>query len=121
MVDLGNYRSYVKPIFGDLWDQYQLKVVSHGGNKKFWDFLKDYKSEQKIISTKYETKEAKFYARRLAAITQERPFVVNPPPKNMDEYLDKGADLSKQAVKKTGEAFKSIGSTIDNKFNKWFK
>lgn len=31
-LDLGMYKSYVKPIFGELWDPYQLKVVSIGGN-----------------------------------------------------------------------------------------
>ena len=69
--------------------------MSLGGNKLFWEFLKDYKSESKIIPSKYTTKEAKYYALRLAAIAQQKPFVVKPPAKNMDEYLDKGADMSK--------------------------
>jgi hypothetical protein len=62
------YKSYVKPIFSELWDSYQLRVVSTGGNQALWDFLKDYKSENKVISAKYNTGEAKFYAKRLAAI-----------------------------------------------------
>ena len=39
---LGMDKSYVKPIFGDLWDSYQLRVVQMGGNKRLWDFFKQY-------------------------------------------------------------------------------
>jgi hypothetical protein len=54
-------------------------------------------------------------------MAQERPFLEKPPAKNMDDYLDKGADMSKKAVNKTGVVIKSIGSNVGDKFNKWFK
>jgi ferritin-like metal-binding protein YciE len=37
---LGMTHSYVKPVFGDLWDSYQLHIIQIGGNKRLWDFLK---------------------------------------------------------------------------------
>jgi hypothetical protein len=120
-LELGMYKSYVKPIFSELWDSYQLRVVSTGGNQALWDFLKDYKSENKVISAKYNTAEAKFYAKRLAAMVQGVQFLEKPPAKTVDDYLDKGADFSKKAVKKTEVVLTNIGSTLDKKFNQWFK
>ena len=31
-IDLGMHKSYVKSIFEDLWDNYQLRVAQQGGN-----------------------------------------------------------------------------------------
>ena len=115
------YRSYVKPIFSELWDSYQLKVVSTGGNQALWDFLKEYKSENKVMSFKYNSTEAKFYAKRLAAMVQGLQFLEKPPARNVDDYMDKGADFSKRAVKKTEVTLTNIGSSVNKKFNQWFK
>ena len=41
----GMDKSYVKNIFEDLWDTYQMQVVTLAGNKAFWDFLKEYGSQ----------------------------------------------------------------------------
>lgn len=40
----GMSRSYVKDAFLEQWDDFQLKSVSSefGGNKKFFDFIKEY-------------------------------------------------------------------------------
>jgi hypothetical protein len=52
-------KSYVKPIFGDLWDSYQLRIVQMGGNKRLWDFFKQYNGlEQRAIGAKYTTSAA---------------------------------------------------------------
>ena len=83
--------------------------------------MKDYKSENKVIASKYKSSEAKYYQKRLAAIVQEKTFTEKPPARNMDEYLDKGADISKKAVKKTEVVLSNLGNTLDKKFNQWFK
>jgi hypothetical protein len=49
-------------------------ITLTGGNKQFWDFLKDYKSEQKPIPSKYTTGEAQFYKRRIAASVMDKSF-----------------------------------------------
>lgn len=60
-------RSYIKPIFGDAWDSYQIKVVQLGGNKRLWDFLKQYNGlEQKPVNTKYTSSAASYYRRMIA-------------------------------------------------------
>ena len=56
---LGMDKSYVKPIFGDLWDSYQVRIVQMGGNKRLWDFFKQYNGlEQRAIGAKYNTSAA---------------------------------------------------------------
>jgi threonyl-tRNA synthetase len=66
--EFGMENSYVKSLFGELWDDYQCRCIMSGGNKLFWDFLKQYNLEWKPIAAKYKTKEAKYYKRRLAAL-----------------------------------------------------
>jgi len=113
--------SYVKPVFEDLWDSYQLKVISQGGNQKFWDFMKEYKSEMKPIASKYRSAEAKFYKKRLAATVENCVFTEKAPAKNMDEMIDKGVDITKKGANKAGVALTKMGGAIDKKFNEWFK
>ena len=55
-VQFGQDKSYVKPIFEDLWDSYQMKLIAiSGGNKVFYDFMKEYKSESAPIPIKYKS------------------------------------------------------------------
>ena len=61
-------KSYVKPIFGEPWDNFQIKVIQLGGNKRLWDFFKQYQGlEQKNILAKYASAPARFYRKRIAA------------------------------------------------------
>ena len=117
----GMDKSYVKSIFHDLWDSYQMKIVTVGGNQPFWDFLKEYQSEQKPLLTKYHTSEAGYYKRRLAALAIEKPFTEKAPAKNFDEILDRGLETGK-SVAKQGEALvNKMGDALDAKISKWFK
>jgi len=38
----GNQYCYIKDIFGEQWDDYQLLALAHGGNKPLFDFLQEY-------------------------------------------------------------------------------
>jgi hypothetical protein len=113
-------KSYVKPCFTDMWDSYQLKVATLAGNKAFWEFMKEYQSELRPIADKYRTSEAAFYKRRMAAKVMEKEFTEKAPPRNVDEMMDKGLDMSKKAVKKGGEVLSKAGAVIDKKLNQWF-
>ena len=117
---LGMSSSYVKPIFEELWDTYQLKCVALGGNQRFWDFMKEYKSEMKPIGAKYKSAEAKFFRKRHAAMIQEKPFFQQAPARNVDDYVDKGVEVTKKGAKKAEEVLTKVGGKIENKFNQWF-
>lgn len=112
---LGMDKTYIKPIFEDLWDQYQMQVVTLGGNKLFWEFMKEYRSEQKPIATKYLTAEAQFYKRRLAAIVQDNSFLEKAPARNFDELVDKSLDQGKVVLDKSAVALTKVGNAIEQK------
>jgi hypothetical protein len=38
----GNQFCYVKNIFGELWDDYQLRSIALGGNEKYIQLLREY-------------------------------------------------------------------------------
>ncbi|TNV74259.1 hypothetical protein FGO68_gene6916 [Halteria grandinella] len=121
-IELGMDKTYIKPIFEDLWDTYQLQVITFtGGNKQFWDFMKDYKTEQKPISIKYNTSEALYYKRRLAALVQDKSFEEKAPARNIDELMDKGLETGKKAVQKGEVLINQMGKAIDTKLQQWFK
>ena len=117
----GMEKSYVKSIFHDLWDSYQLRVVTVGGNQALWNFLKEYQSEQKPLVAKYQTPEAHFYMRRLARLALDKPFTEKPPAKNFDEMMGRGVETGKVVLKKGEDLVNKMGDAIDQKINQWFK
>jgi ADP-ribosylation factor GTPase-activating protein 1 len=116
--NIGMEKHYVKPIFGDTWDSYQLKMVQIGGNKKLWDFLKQYNGlETKMIQNKYESAAAKYYKKKIAAEANGLPFDDKEPAKNAEELLDRGLDKSKELASKAGQGLSKVGESIGQKFN----
>ena len=82
-------KSYVKSIFGELWDPYQLMIMNTGGNLMFWNFLKEYQHESKPIAFKYGTDAALYHKRKLASLAVGKEFIEKQPPRNFDEYVDR--------------------------------
>jgi phage tail tape-measure protein len=114
---VGTDKHYIKPIFGDAWDTYQIKIVQVGGNKRLWDFFKQYNGlEQKLIQNKYTTSAAKYYKQKLAAEVNGLPFNEKEPPKNAEEYLDRGVATTKEIASKAGQGLVKVGDTIGQKF-----
>ena len=114
----GMDKCYIKPLFGqEQWDTYQLKIVQLGGNKKLWDFLKQYNGlEQKPIPGKYQSAASSYYRKRLAAQCSGLHFDGKEPPKNAEEFLDRGVEGAKVVANKAGEGIVKVGSAISEKF-----
>jgi hypothetical protein len=36
------YESYIKAVFDECWDEFQLQMVLQGGNKRFYEFMREY-------------------------------------------------------------------------------
>ena len=47
------FSSYIKPLFQESWDGFQLRMVAIGGNKRFFEFLREYGKERDAIEKKY--------------------------------------------------------------------
>jgi len=57
----------VKPLFEDAWDTFQVTCVQVGGNKRFFEFLREYGKERDPVQRKYDSSVAHYYRRRLTA------------------------------------------------------
>jgi len=57
------FQCYIKALFEDAWDNFQINCVQGGGNKRFFEFLREYGKERDPIQKKYDTSAALFYRR----------------------------------------------------------
>ncbi|CDW84635.1 UNKNOWN [Stylonychia lemnae] len=113
---LGMELSYVKPLYQDVWDTFQIKLLENGGNKKFWDFIKQYNMELKDINAKFNSNPIKYYKKRLFALAQGVEFNQEQPPRNAEEILNRGVDGAKNLGKKAGEGIMKFGGLVGEKF-----
>ena len=44
-ISRGQHDIYIKHVFNEQWDDYQLKSLALGGNQKFFDIMQEYKLE----------------------------------------------------------------------------
>lgn len=49
----GNHQVYVKDIFGEHWDDYQLNSMTKGGNKNLFKVIKEYGFQYEQLSSIY--------------------------------------------------------------------
>ena len=49
------FQSYIKPLFSDAWDNFQIACVQFGGNKRFFEFLREYGKERDVLTKKYDS------------------------------------------------------------------
>lgn len=57
----GAQQSYVKSVYGDHWDDLQLKSIQVGGNKVVFELLKEYGVENETALVKYKHACVKWY------------------------------------------------------------
>ena len=81
----GNFNSYIKDIYKEHWDDYQLRSICLGGNKALFDLMKDYKIESQPLATKYKHACIQWYKKRHLALMDGSHFDSPMPPKDWDE------------------------------------
>ena len=88
-----------------------------GGNKRLWDFFKQYNGlEQKMIDAKYASSAANYYRRKIAHEATYLPFTDKEPPKNADEFIDRGVGQAKKVAFAAGKEITTLGGKIGEKF-----
>ena len=65
--------SYIKSL-EEVWDPYQLRAVQVGGNKAFYEFLREYGKEREETLKKYKTDAAVYYRKSLCYRVKNLPF-----------------------------------------------
>ena len=99
------FQSYVKPLFTEAWDGFQLRMVQIGGNKKFFEFLKEYGKEREPIPKKYATNAAVYYRKKLCAEAKNQEFIEPAPAKNAQEYAERTMQNTQAWAKDVDEKY----------------
>lgn len=61
------FQCYIKPLFEDSWDRFQLSMIKIGGNKRFFEFMREYGKEREPITKKYNNYASKYYSKMMSA------------------------------------------------------
>ena len=70
----GNKEVYAKAIAKEQWDDYQLRSLAYGGNKPFFDMLKEYEIDKLDTLPRHNHEAVKWYRARHIARMDDLPF-----------------------------------------------
>lgn len=83
----GQSFTYIKDVFKEHWDDYQLRSVCIGGNKPLFELLKEYGIDNDPIQSRYKHACINWYRKRHIALMDNREFTLAKPPRDWDERL----------------------------------
>ena len=87
----GQSQVYVKDVFNEHWDDFQLRSVAFGGNRPLYELMKEYEVDTHPVISKYRHASVTWYKKRHQAHMDSMLFDLeaNPkPPKNMNERVE---------------------------------
>ena len=67
-------KHYLKEIYTEVWDPYQLKVLSIASNEEWFKLCQSYRMEQQGIAVKYKSVVAKWHKKSLAHRANGMPY-----------------------------------------------
>ena len=110
-VELGLERSYIKSVFNENWDEYQLKIMELGGNKAFFEFIKYYGIEDEDnIKKKYMHRGAVWWSLKLRAKADNHEFKEKAPSKT--DFLSVTKEMYEAGKEKTMNFFQANKNNI---------
>ena len=114
----GNYNSYIKDVYNEQWDDYQLRSVCLGGNQPLFQILKEYGVDNEPIQSKYKSSCVTWYRKKHVAAMDQVPFTLAQPPKDWNERLEstkatliQGSSIAAANLQILGGTIKEKGST----------
>jgi hypothetical protein len=82
------HESYVKTLFHEPWDAYQVRQMMNGGNSKFYKFICEYGlNSTETMRDRYESEAAVYYMKRLSCKSVHKDFHEMPPPKSFKDVI----------------------------------
>ena len=99
------FQCYIKTLFDDAWDNFQINCVQNGGNKRFFEFLRTYGKEREPINKKYTSSAAEFYRRQLCAQAKNIAFDEDPPAKDVKEFATRTYTKTGKFFSETNEKY----------------
>ena len=110
-------KSYVKDIFLEQWDDYQLASISfeYGGNKPFFEFIKEYNIQGLPIDQKYKHKATQFYMKTHLAKLDGLDVKEAAPARDWGEKFDRVKTGILGFASKQGNNLSDLGHNIETK------
>jgi hypothetical protein len=108
----GNQYSYIKNIMKDQWDDYQIRSITIGGNKPFFQLLKEYGIENEPPNIKYKHACVSWYRRCHAYKLDGFKVEIAKPPKDWDERKNQMIDEIKDAGQIVGKGLYIFGGKV---------
>ena len=122
----GQSAVYGKSVMGEQWDDYQLRSLAYGGNKPFFELLKEYDISTADLSTCFNHPAVKWYKARHIARMDGTLFNVQKPslkaankPQTWDERIDLTKKQAGAAASAAGKGIASLGAGIKAKTLGW--
>lgn len=97
----GNQHCYIKDIFGEHWDDYQLLSMSKGGNKSVFKIMKEYNIHNESLADVYYDNCLVWYRAMHQARMDKVPFNQPKPGKDIREQLQQKQDEIVELMNKT--------------------
>ena len=127
----GNKEVMIKDVLKEQWDDYQLRSCAFGGNKMFFDILKENDIGNSELKVRHKHPVVKWYRAKHIATIDDMPFHVAKP--GLGAKGDKAAELKEKAGKaatataegakvaaaKTAEASKKAWGATKAQLGKW--
>ena len=101
-------KSYVKNIFKEHWDDYQLRSIALGGNKPLFELLKEYEIQDLEFNKKYKHAAVRWYIRKHLAEMDGFQCGFDPPAKNMKERKERLKSETDKTLARLDGAIDSI-------------
>ena len=110
------FQCYIKPLFDDSWDKFQLSMIKIGGNKRFFEFMRDYGKEREPINKKYENTAAAYYRRMMCAQAKNKEFPEPLPAKSITEGANKALASTQKAGAEAWDSTSKWASATNEKY-----
>ena len=99
----GNRNCYIKDVFNEQWDDYQLRSLAHGGNQNLFAILKEYDLITTHLFQSYWHPALVWYRKQHMAKMDSRLFSEPKPEKDWTETLTNVQDKISTAMSNTFE------------------
>ena len=95
----GNQFSYVKDVYNEQWDDYQLRSICFGGNQPLFQIMKEYQIDNTPLQAKYRHACINWYQKRHTALMDGLVFDLEKHPKPPRDWNEKMSQTKDKVVK----------------------
>ena len=111
-------KSYIKNVFGEYWDIFQVNLMKMGGNQRIIEYWKDYRVEAHVTHNKYDHFSTAYYSKRLHFWAQGETIYEHPPPRDFSEAWSQGKEKATVYAKMAEKGILAAGKFFEKGLEK---